>query len=200
MIQFKNKKKIQKGGENKMKEQLNNLNLSIRKEEGQMKKITGILIAGLFVLGLTSGVMAQSDNHNVEVTIDDIALIDASAGPITLTLTTATAGQDLGTDQDVSGTLSFSHNQATQQIITAVATEVDVNATQDVTLQLTLQNGDGQVNLITSGAIQGAKTLRDNIARGAYDVQTLTYDASATLSGSVPYTNIWQITFTMQDT
>ncbi|MCJ7813225.1 hypothetical protein MUP95_07925 [bacterium] len=165
-----------------------------------MKKITGILIAGLFVLGLTGAVMAQNNNHNVEVTIDDIALIDASVGPITLTLTTATAGENLGADQDASGTLSFSHNQATQQVITAVATEVDVNATQDVTLQLTLQNGDGQVNLITSGAIQGAKTLRDNIARGAYDVQTLTYDASATLSGSVPYTNIWQITFTMQDT
>ena len=166
-----------------------------------MKKMTGIFVVSLLVLGLTSGIVAQvSDNHNVQVVIDDIALIDASAGPITLTLTTATAGQDLGTDQDASGTLSFSHNQSTQQIITAVASEVDVTANQDVTLQLTLQNGDGQVNLITSGTIQAAQTLRDNIARGAYDAQTLTYDASASLSGSDPYTNIWQITFTMQDT
>ena len=166
-----------------------------------MKKMTGILVASLLVIGLTSGVMAQvSDNHNVQVTIDDIALIDASAGPVVLTLTTATAGQDLGTDQDALSTLSFSHNQSTNQIITAVASEFDVTANQDVTLQLTLQNGDGQVNLITNGTIQAAQTLRDNIARGAYNAQTLTYDASATLSGSEPYTNIWQITFTMQDT
>ncbi len=165
-----------------------------------MKKMTGILVASLLVMGLTGVLMAQSDDHNVQVTIADIALIDASAGPITLTLTTGTAGEDLQADQDASGTLSFSHNQSTQQIITAEASAVDVTANQNVTLQLTLQNGDGQVNLITTGTIQAAQTLRDNIARGAYDAQTLTYDASATLSGSDPYTNVWQITFTMSDT
>lgn len=164
-----------------------------------MKKWTGFLIAGILVLGFSGLAMAQSDNHNVEVTIDDIALIDASAGPVQLTLTAAGAGSDLGTDSDNGESLSFSHNQSTQQIITAVASEVDVS-TNDVTLTLELQNGDGQVTIIDGGVVQSAQTLRDNIARGAFSSQTLTYEASATLSGSVPYTNIWQITFTMQDT
>jgi len=105
----------------------------------------------------------------------------------------------LGTDTDNTESLSFSHNQSTDQIITAVASAVDVS-TNDVTLTLDLQNGDGQVTLINGGTIQAAQTLRDNIGAGAYDSQTLTYGASATLAGSVPYTNIWQITFTMQDT
>ncbi len=163
-----------------------------------MKKWTGILVAGILVLGLAGGAFA-ADNHNVEVAIADIALIDASAGPVQMTLTTAVAGTDLGTDSDNGESLSFSHNQGTAQIITAVAEEVDVS-TNDITLTLELTGGDGEVDIITVGVIQDAQILRDNVARGAYDAQGLTYGASASLSGSVPYTNIWKITFTMTDT
>jgi hypothetical protein len=164
-----------------------------------MKKWTGFLIVGVLVLGFSGMAMAQSDNHNVEVTIDDIALIDASAGPVQMTLTAAGAGSDLGTDSDSDESLSFSHNQSTQQIITAVASEVDVS-TNDVTLTIELASGAGQQTIVDGGVVQSAQTLRDNIAGGAYSAQQLTYGASATLSGSVPYTNVWQITFTMQDT
>ena len=162
-----------------------------------MKKWTEMLVAGILVLGLAGGAFA-ADNHNVEVAIADIALIDASAGPVQMTLTTAVAGTDLGVDSDNGQSLSFSHNQD-DQIITAVATEVDVS-TNDITLTLELTGGAGSVNIIAGGIIQSAQTLRDNVVRGAYDAQGLTYGASASLSGSVPYTNIWKITFTMTDT
>jgi len=158
-----------------------------------MKKWMCVLVACMVVAG---GAFAQSDNHTVTVVIDDIQLIEVTGAP-TLTLTTATAGSDLTADTDNSSLLSYSHNQATTQTITVGAVEADVS-TNDITLTIDLDGG-GDITIVSGGTVSGTTDLEAGIARGAYSNEVLDYGASATLAGSVPYSNQYTVTYTIED-
>jgi len=164
-----------------------------------MKKRTGILVAGLLAIGLVGGIFAQTDtdNHDVDVVIADITLIDVSDATVTLNLTTTVAGQDLQSDSDNSATLSFSHNQSTNQEITAVAS-LNSGDPSDITLTVDV-NSEGAKTLVNGGSIQAAQVVRDNFAAGAYSGEMVEYSAGATLAGSTPGTRSYQILYTIQD-
>ena len=158
-----------------------------------MKKLMCVLVACIFVVG---GVFAQSDNHTVTVVIDDIQLIDVTGSP-SITLTTATAGTDLTANNDNTSRLGYSHNQAITQTITVGAVEADVS-TNDITLTVDLDGG-GDITIVSGGTVQATTDLETGIARGAYSNEVLDYGASATLAGSVPYSNQYTVTYTIED-
>ena len=91
----------------------NNNNKKRERKEKTMKKWTGILMASILVLGMTGMSMAQgSDNHNVSIQVSSVNAIDVDDGGsgITLEVTSATPGSDLGSDTDNTTTLSWTAN------------------------------------------------------------------------------------------
>lgn len=163
-----------------------------------MKKMTGILMASLLVIGLTGVVMAQSDNHDVDITVSSIALLDISGGDAAITLTTGTAGTDLQSAQDLTtADVAYSHNQASNQEIIATAAADGGNGSNDITLQVNFDGG-GWATIVNAGVDQSDIEVINALGRG-YDTVDLGYQASATLANTQTGVYSWTVTLTMQD-
>ncbi len=212
MIQFKNKKRIEKGGENKMKEQLNNLNLFIRKEEGQMKKITGILMVGLFIMGITGFVMAaDQESHIVSISVPNICMLDINntdnvAFVIIQPLGGAGEAPEINDDTDNSKQLWYtSIVPSGQERQVTVASDVDVPA--GLTLNVAASEPTGgagargtgtNVDLSTSAQpiIDGIGTCYSSRINGAGITYTLSIDDPTNL---VEADTDLTVTFTLTD-
>jgi len=157
------------------------------------------LIVGMAVLGVILGLIglamaANTDFHTVTVTVEAINEAAITGGDLTLTINTATAGQE--PDDAVDNTtcdLDWTTNEATKKIT------VETNlAAPTYTLKVVAQNVTGgtaaaEVTLSTTGAddfVTGVATTT-----GGCDLQ---YTASATAAQGTG-SDVHTVTYTLTD-
>ena len=159
-----------------------------------MKKlIVGVvLLGGALVLGLIGLAMAQTDFHTVTVDVQAINEAAISGGDLTLTINTATAGQE--PDDTVDNTtcdLAWTTNEDTKKI----TVETD-QAAPTYTLKVVAQNVTGgtaaaEVTLSTTGANSFVTAISKTT--GGCDLQ---YTASATAAQGTG-SDVHTVTYTL---
>jgi len=158
------------------------------------KPIVGVvLLGGALVLGLIGLAMAQTDNHTVTVQVLAINEAAITGGDLTLTINTATAGQE--PDDAVDNTtcdLAWTTNEATKKIT------VETNlAAPTFTLKVLAQNVTGggaaapEVTLSTTGANDFVTGVGQTA--GGCDLQ---YTASATAAQGTG-SDVHTVTYTL---
>jgi hypothetical protein len=159
-----------------------------------MKKVLAVLLAGVMFLGIGSVVMAASDTSQVQVKVNSIDVLDVTDGGM-ITLSQVSGNNITGPD-DSTAILSYTHNSASTQKITAEVKSGDMpSGTQDITLTATVANGTGKVTLVSGGSTSGVKDVITGIAAGTIS-KSVTYGASCTASGTVASTYTFVVTFT----
>jgi hypothetical protein len=157
------------------------------------------LIVGMGVLGVVLGLIglamaANTDNHTVTVTVEAINEAAITGGDLTLTINTATAGQE--PDDAVDNTtcdLDWTTNEATKKIT------VETNlAAPTFTLKVLAQNVTGgtaeaEVTLSTTGANDFVTAI--STTTGGCDLQ---YTASATAAQGTG-SDVHTVTYTLTD-
>jgi len=142
---------------------------------------------------------AATDTSTVQVTVAAIdALVVTDGGTITLD---EVAGNNITGDPDTTARLSYTHNFATNRMITAEVLAGGMPAgTQDITLTVAVAGGAGTVTLVSGGTRYGSpQAVWNNIPRGAISDATVTYGASATASGTEAGSYTFTVTFTSTD-
>jgi hypothetical protein len=91
-----------------------------RKEESKMKKWTGMLIAGILVLGLAGSVMAQS-SHDVTVSVSAISVMEMTGGgDLTITINACSdPGEEPDPVQNSDRGLEWTTNETSKRITVA---------------------------------------------------------------------------------
>jgi hypothetical protein len=88
-----------------------------KKEKDNMKRLTGILVVGLFVFALTGNIFAQTDNHNVNIIVQAISVMALnSSAQLDITITTAVPGSEPTPVTNTTRTLSWTTNEATKKV------------------------------------------------------------------------------------
>lgn len=164
-----------------------------------MKALTKILLVALLAVGLTSVVMAATDDSALTVTVSSIDLLSVgdATGGITLD---GTAGSNALTGTDnAAATLNYTHNQTTPN--KKITAEVTTDPTgDDITLTVTVADGAGEQTICTDGtATVGGAVVYTAITAGALTDKTVTYHATATASGSPAADYVFAITYTSTD-
>ncbi len=135
---------------------------------------------GFLMIGLSSGLMAQSANQNVTVNVNPVNKIAVSGDPSPLVISSATPGLDLLTAvTDNTTNYSITQNVGGTLKITA---EVDAALTAGYALELELASSKGTSSGIVdiSNATAGsAVDVVSAIAMGADANQSITYTFSA---------------------
>jgi hypothetical protein len=140
-----------------------------------MKRLVAVAIT-LALLGIVAsvGLAAQSANHSVTVQVNAINELALTGGNVTLTISTATAGQQPDSATNSTCTLAWTTNQANRKITAATSL-----ATQNFALKVLAQS-------VTGGAAAPEVTLSNTAADFVTGVSksvggcTLRYTASAT--------------------
>lgn len=164
-----------------------------------MRKILGVVFAGVMVVGFGSTLMAATDTSTVQVTVAAIdALVVTDGGTITLD---DVSGNTITGDPDTTARLSYTHNLGTNRMITAEVLEGGMpTGTQDITLTVSVAGGAGTVTLVSDGVRHGSpQSVWNNIPRGAISNAVVTYGASATASGTEAGSYMFTVTFTSTD-
>jgi len=133
----------------------NLISKSTRKEMRKMKKLLVVVIAGMFLLGLSGIGMAQtgSDNHTVTIVINEIAEINVTTASITLTVTApGTPGADPQGDTDNTTYLQYTSTVASGQTRTIDA-KLDAAMLSGLSLAVQATPGSGE------GTSAGSVTL-----------------------------------------
>ena len=161
-------------------------------EVGRMMRKVVLLAVGLALILAGVAIAADSDNHQVTVTVAAINELAISGGPVTLTINSATAGSepDDATDNTTCDLL-WTTNQASKKI--TVATDL---TPQKFTLKVVAQS-------VTGGSAASEVTLSTTAQSFVTGVATTTggcdlaYTASATAAqgtGSDGHTVTYTIT------
>ncbi len=139
-----------------------------------MKKSLVILAVLVFGFVFRQSAFAQSA-QGVTLTVNQIALLAVPAGPIALTITTGTPGQDALTPVNGTSTYSWTHNHALNAKITAkLATALPTGYSLTVTTTPNASKGTGVTN----------QTLADGAAHDVVTALTKGFD----LNGGISYT------------
>jgi hypothetical protein len=152
----------------------------------------------VIVLALFASVaVAATDDTNFTTTVNavDNLIVPATSGA---TLSTMTGGNyDEATQVDTDG-LMYTHNSSTDKKITAVAAADAGNAANDLDLDITVESGAGEFNLVIDGADQSASTVYSGMAAGYYE-KNITWQTKGTSAGTQSGSYLWVVTFTSQD-
>ena len=157
-----------------------------------MKKLFVVMIAGLFVIGLTGSAIAQT--HDVDVTVASVQVIAVGAD-VAINLVAPAAGSDFASAGGAS-TISWSHNQAAAQKITVACSDDVANGANDIDLDVNY-NGGSDVEIATNGVGQAAQDLVTGLARGVGSGVALNYSAIATLAVTSAGTFNFDVTYTL---
>lgn len=159
-----------------------------------MKAFIKLIVVVVFVSILSCPLWAaNSDSHDVTVTISAINEVNVS-GAITMTINSATAGQQPDPVQDATSTLDYTTNSASNKKITAAYTVADATGiTLETTVTSTSGNSAGQQTLGTV-AVDVITFLSQCVDAG----ETITYDATATVDALVG-DHVFTVTYTMVD-
>lgn len=161
-------------------------------------KLFGVFLAGVLCLGIGSTLMAADDTSTVTVSVVAIDALNVTDGG-TIILDQVN-GDYLTGANDTTARLSYTHNSATNREIVASVTNIAGGATQDITLDVGVAGGAGLVNILNAGTrVATPPVVWSNIAAGAISDAVVTYDASATASGTLAGDYTITVTFTSQD-
>jgi len=149
------------------------------------------------LLVAAAAAFAATDDTQMTVTVNalDNLVVPATAG---ITLSTTTQGNYDEKTHIATDALEYSHNSVTNKKITAAAVADGGNAATDIDLDITLEGGAGERNLVIDGADQAAQTLRDVMPSGFYQLD-VTWQSKATLANTKSGNYVWTVTFTSQD-
>jgi hypothetical protein len=163
-----------------------------------MKK-GAILLSGVILLGISSIVMAATNNSNVQISITAVDELDVTDGG-TINLTTVTGNSLTGTD-DTTARLSYKHNSAINKQITAQVLAGGMpSGTQDITLTAVVTGGESAVTLVNAGSRNlTAQVVETGIAAGTITNAVVTYGAYCTASGTRASTYTFVVTYTSSD-
>ena len=140
------------------------------KEVNKMKKLTGILMIGLLALGLVGiGLAADTDTHNLTITIPSIAwlsIVEGTGGATDVTLAipdVSTAGEEYFTSNVTDNSLYLHYTVLTSsdKKITAQITSGTVPTALDLTVQATVGSAGGG----NQGTSAGEVTLDGGVAQ-----------------------------------
>jgi hypothetical protein len=174
-----------KGGTN----EINKTKTKQVKETKIMKKLT-ILLVAMALLGLVGAGMAQSDDHEVRIVIADTHVLSVAGTP-TLTIDTATPGQDLDdSNTDNSTVLTWTSNAAVgaRQITVQALDAIPANVTLSVNANNLNQDGGSNPGPTLGSVAAIRSTDSDPIVTSAgkfYGWCNLEYQASATVDATV---------------
>ena len=163
-----------------------------------MKKLIVILMVLGLIFGMVGTAMAQTDSHQVTVTVSAINEIDVSDAAIALTITSATAGSEPASDTDTSGTLVWTTNEASKKItVESDLGTVTIKFTLNV-LATSVSGGTAVTGGVTFDSSYTADTASDFITGVSETVGdcTLQYTASATAAQGIG-TDTHTITYTI---
>jgi hypothetical protein len=168
------------------------------KEKKTMKKTLFILV---LVLGAAGLMFAQtSDNHTVQVTAQGVQKIDVSNATVSFTMDAAVGDDYVMPAADATSTLSWSHNQGTNQEITVAAVKNVANPTNNITLQATYAGTGGATVTIVNAGTDASGVIKDNFGKGHEKNLGLSYEVmSATLAGTPAGAYSWTVTYTIQN-
>jgi hypothetical protein len=154
-----------------------------------------IFIFGILILLSCPLWAGNTDNHDLTVTISAINEIDVS-GNLSITIDTATAGQQPNSETDSTSTLSYTTNSATDKKITAQYSVVggDTGITIEATADSASGTSQGQQTVISAGAVD---LIRD-LTQCADAAQQLEYEVTATVDATVG-NHVFTITYTLTD-
>ncbi len=159
-----------------------------------MKKLMVIAVSVGLCLGFAGMAMAgstadQTVNYEVQA-INEISV----SGPATLTINSATAGQEPDNATDTSTTYSITTNGTGKKITAALGTAMPDNTILKVTLASTGATSAGAVTLSTTDAdvVTGVETL-------AEDGSQITYVLSATVDAGIVASAAKTVTYTIAD-
>jgi hypothetical protein len=164
-----------------------------------MRKILGIFLAGVMIVGAGGTALAATDTSTVNVTVAAIDVLQVTDGG-TISLNQV-SGNDITGDPDNTATLSYTHNFSTNRMITAQVLEGGMPAgTQDISLTVAVTGGAGEVTLVSGGTRNmNPLAVWNNIPRGAISNAAVTYAAAATASGTEAGSYTFTVTFTSTD-
>lgn len=156
-----------------------------------MKKLTSILALAF----IATAVWAQPNvaTQNVNITVNEIAVISVQGGLINLTIDTATAGDD-PTPATADVTYNVSTNGSDKKITAALDSDMPAGLTLTANMSAPATASSAGALSLSSTAVDlvtGISTLKAN----GLD---LTYEASATLD-AVPDSHSRTVTYTITD-
>jgi hypothetical protein len=131
-----------------------------------MRKILGIFLAGVMIVGAGGTALAATDTSTVNVTVAAIDVLQVTDGG-TISLNQV-SGNDITGDPDNTATLSYTHNFSTNRMITAQVLEGGMPAgTQDISLTVAVTGGAGEVTIVSGGTRNmNPLAVWNNIPRG----------------------------------
>jgi hypothetical protein len=149
-----------------------------------MKKLT-ILFVAVALLGLAGMSLAQSDGHQVTVSVASISVIDVDDAAVTLTIDAATPGADPDDADPATSSLTWTANGSA-----TIDKEIDVKMNADISeVSLKVEASGAIAHGTPSYASQVTISTTDqplitavNKTRGTC---TLTYNASATVDADI---------------
>jgi len=167
------------------------------KEEPSMKRLISIVLTVVIMLSFAAVGMAQTDNHNVVITVNSISLLAVSGGDVNLTVSTATPGSDLDAATDNSTTLLWTTNQNGRKVTVALNTAYSAGITLEV--QASGISGFGSNTGTALGNITIGTTASDviNTISRTFAHCTLTYTATASVSAGNIASESRQVTYTI---
>ncbi|MGV8118139.1 MAG: hypothetical protein AB2L14_00095 [Candidatus Xenobiia bacterium LiM19] len=159
-----------------------------------------LLFFAVFLISADTSYAATTGNTAISITIPEVALISMSSSSLTLTINSATAGQQPNEVSDSSLTYSLSTNGkatlSTMKIYGRLDSAVPSNTTLTVTLQA--PSGASSTSTVMSATDQPLVT---GITRGAYTGLQIQVNFSATVDAGVIDPGITrQLILTLSDT
>ena len=158
--------------------------------------LIALLAMALFVATALVLLAADSVNHTVNVTIAAVNEI-AVSGTVTLSVSGATAGSDLGSDTDSASTLSWTTNGTSKKI--TVATQAAPNCTLQVEATGVSKTGSGACT--PASAVTLSTTAADFITAvgQTYGDCNLSYELAATVTDSILASSDVIVIYTIAD-
>lgn len=157
-----------------------------------MRRITVVLLSGVVLLALTgpTALAGNTDNHTVTVTVNAINEVGITGGNITLTISTATPGQEPDDAVDSTCTLAWTTNEATKKITAATDLAAPTFTLKVLATGVTGGTAALEVTLSTTAAdlVTGISTTTGGC--------TLQYTASATV-GQGTGSDVHTVTYTL---
>ncbi|MDD5712576.1 MAG: hypothetical protein PHY31_07460 [Smithellaceae bacterium] len=161
----------------------------------KMKRWKALLFTVAFFSWLGAGTaMAASDTSAVTVTVDVIDLLSVSDATGGITLTGTAGSTALTGTPNTAALLNYTFLGTGTKKITAEATTVP-STTQDITLTVAVTGGAGAKTIVNGGTAAAAQDVYTGISTGALSSKTVTYNASATVSGTEANSHPFTVTF-----
>jgi hypothetical protein len=145
------------------------------------KSAATLLFLGLALFLATKVSAATTGSATVSFTIQAIDALNVSNGA-GISLTGTAGATTLSGSPDTGAVLNYTHNSTTTKKITA---QVTTNPSgQNITLTVEVASGAGQKTIVTAGTAAAAQTVYSAIPHGVLTNKTVTYGASATVTGT----------------